>query len=76
MCLLRAGATDGTGAVPTTAPRREHQEAEPELARRVRQTLALGIAHYMGAFSRGGLAHDKVTRSMRLFAEKVMPRFG
>jgi hypothetical protein len=29
----------------------------------------------MGAFSRGGLAHDKVTRSMRLFAEKVMPRF-
>jgi hypothetical protein len=29
----------------------------------------------MGAFSRGGLPHEKVTRSMRLFAEKVMPRF-
>ena len=37
---------------------------------------ALGITHFMGAFSRGGLAHDKVTRSMRLFAEKVMPRFA
>jgi hypothetical protein len=30
----------------------------------------------MGAFSRGGLPHEKVTRSMRLFAEKVMPRFA
>jgi alkanesulfonate monooxygenase SsuD/methylene tetrahydromethanopterin reductase-like flavin-dependent oxidoreductase (luciferase family) len=37
---------------------------------------ALGVTHYMGAFSRGGLAHEKVTRSMRLFAEKVMPRFA
>ena len=37
---------------------------------------ALGITHYMGAFSRGGLAHDKVTRSMRGFAEQVMPRFA
>jgi natural product biosynthesis luciferase-like monooxygenase protein len=36
---------------------------------------ALGVSHFMGAFSRGGLAHDKVMRSMRLFAEKVMPRF-
>jgi len=27
-----------------------------------------------GAFSRGGLAHDKVIRSMRLFAEKVIPK--
>jgi hypothetical protein len=29
----------------------------------------------MGAFSRGGLAHDKVRHSLKLFAEKVMPRF-
>jgi natural product biosynthesis luciferase-like monooxygenase protein len=36
---------------------------------------ALGVSHFMGAFSRGGLAHEKVVRSMRLFAEKVMPRF-
>ena len=36
---------------------------------------ALGIDFMMGAFSRGGLAHDKVRRSMKLFAEKVMPRF-
>ncbi|HSE05445.1 MAG TPA: LLM class flavin-dependent oxidoreductase [Methylomirabilota bacterium] len=36
---------------------------------------ALGVSHFMGAFSRGGLPHDKVMRSMRLFAEKVMPRF-
>src|SRR6266481_963826 len=36
---------------------------------------ALGIDFMMGAFSRGGLPHDKVRRSMKLFAEKVMPRF-
>jgi len=29
---------------------------------------------HAGAFSRGGLAHDKVIRSMRLFAEKVIPK--
>ena len=32
------------------------------------------FSHFMGAFSRGGLAHDKVIRSMRLFAEKVIPK--
>jgi alkanesulfonate monooxygenase SsuD/methylene tetrahydromethanopterin reductase-like flavin-dependent oxidoreductase (luciferase family) len=37
---------------------------------------ALGVEHFMGAFSRGGLPHAKVVRSMRLFAEKVMPRFA
>jgi natural product biosynthesis luciferase-like monooxygenase protein len=37
---------------------------------------ALGIDFMMGAFSRGGLAHDKVRRSLKLFAEKVMPRFA
>jgi alkanesulfonate monooxygenase SsuD/methylene tetrahydromethanopterin reductase-like flavin-dependent oxidoreductase (luciferase family) len=34
----------------------------------------LGVSHFMGAFARGGLAHDKVVRSMRLFAEKVIPK--
>ncbi|MGH7277847.1 MAG: LLM class flavin-dependent oxidoreductase [Candidatus Rokuibacteriota bacterium] len=37
---------------------------------------SLGVAHVMGAFSRGGLAHAKVVTSMRLFAEKVMPRLA
>jgi alkanesulfonate monooxygenase SsuD/methylene tetrahydromethanopterin reductase-like flavin-dependent oxidoreductase (luciferase family) len=36
---------------------------------------ALDIDFMMGAFSRGGLAHDKVRHSLKLFAEKVMPRF-
>src|SRR2546426_8864069 len=31
---------------------------------------ALAVTYFMGAFSRGGLPHDKVVRSMRLFAEK------
>lgn len=35
---------------------------------------ALDVTYFMGAFSRGGLPHEKVTHSMRLFAEKVMPR--
>ncbi len=37
---------------------------------------ALGVTFFMGAFSRGGVAHEKVVRSMRLFAEKVMPRLA
>ena len=32
--------------------------------------------YFMGAFSRGGLGHDRVRRSLQLFAEKVMPRFA
>jgi natural product biosynthesis luciferase-like monooxygenase protein len=36
---------------------------------------ALGVTHFMGAFSRGGIPSAAVRRSMRLFAEKVMPRF-
>ena len=35
---------------------------------------ALDVTHFMGAFLRGGLAHDKIVRSMRLFAEKVLPK--
>ena len=46
-----------------------------EVADKVRaHREALGVTNVMGAFSRGGLPHEKVTRSMRLFAEKVMPR--
>lgn len=35
---------------------------------------ALGITYFMCSFSRGGVPHDRVVKSMRLFAEKVMPR--
>ncbi len=46
-----------------------------EVADKIRaHSEALGVTYFMGAFSRGGLPHDKVTHSMRLFAEKVMPR--
>lgn len=37
---------------------------------------ALGVTHFMGAFSRGGLPHEAVVRSMRLFGERVMPRLA
>ena len=37
---------------------------------------ALGVTHFMGAFSRGGVPSAAVRRSMRLFAEKVMPKFA
>jgi hypothetical protein len=30
--------------------------------------------NFMGAFARGGLAHDQVVRSMRCFAENVIPK--
>ncbi len=46
-----------------------------EVADKVRMHReTLGVTHLMGAFARGGVPHDAVTRSMRLFAEKVMPR--
>ncbi len=49
--------------------------APDEVADKIRMHVeALGVTHFMGAFSRGGLGHDKVMRSMRLFAEKVIPR--
>ncbi len=48
-----------------------------EVADKVRQHQeALGIDFMMGAFSRGGLSHEKVRRSLKLFGEKVMPRFA
>jgi len=46
-----------------------------EVADKIREHReALGVTLFMGAFSRGGLAHETVVRSMRLFAEKVMPK--
>lgn len=37
---------------------------------------ALGVTSFMGAFSRGMVDDAKVLRSMRLFGEKVIPRFA
>ena len=37
---------------------------------------ALGVRYFMGSFSRGMSDPAKVLRSMRLFGEKVLPRFG
>jgi len=37
---------------------------------------ALGVTYFMGSFSRGGVPHDRVLKSMRLFGEKVIPRLG
>ena len=37
---------------------------------------ALGITYFMASFNRGGIPHDRIVRSMRLFGEKVMPRFA
>jgi natural product biosynthesis luciferase-like monooxygenase protein len=46
-----------------------------EVADKIREHHeALGITYFMGSFSRGGVPHDKVLRSMRLFGEKVIPR--
>lgn len=36
---------------------------------------ALGITYFMGSFSRGMADPSRVLRSMRLFGEKVLPRF-
>src|SRR5439155_1012670 len=47
-----------------------------EVADKIRQHYeALGVTYFMGSFNRGGIPHDRIVRSMRLFGEKVMPRF-
>ena len=47
-----------------------------EVADKIRQHHeALGVTYFMGSFNRGGIPHDRIVRSMRLFGEKVMPRF-
>ena len=48
-----------------------------EVADKIRQHHeVLGVDFFMGAFSRGGLPHEKVRRSLELFADKVMPQFA
>jgi alkanesulfonate monooxygenase SsuD/methylene tetrahydromethanopterin reductase-like flavin-dependent oxidoreductase (luciferase family) len=37
---------------------------------------ALGITYFMGSFSRGMVDSAAILRSMRLFGEKVLPRFA
>ena len=42
---------------------------------RIKQTQAAGIDHVFGAFGFPGLPHEKVMRSIELFATEVMPNF-
>lgn len=45
------------------------------LVERLKQTQAAGINHVFGAFGFPGLPHEKVLRSIELFATRVMPNF-
>lgn len=40
----------------------------------LRESAAVGANFFVGGFKCGPMPHDKVKRSMRLFAEKVLPR--
>jgi alkanesulfonate monooxygenase SsuD/methylene tetrahydromethanopterin reductase-like flavin-dependent oxidoreductase (luciferase family) len=60
--LLEHGVNFGTPEQVTQKIRRLQEE--------------VGVNHYIGWFNVGGLPHDKVVRSMRLFAEQVMPAFA
>ncbi|MCI0809987.1 MAG: LLM class flavin-dependent oxidoreductase [Chloroflexi bacterium] len=42
---------------------------------RLKETQAAGINHVFGTFGFPGLAHEKVLRSIELFAKEVMPNF-
>ena len=42
---------------------------------RIKQTQAAGINHIFGNFGFAGLPHEKVMRSIELFATQVMPHF-
>ena len=42
---------------------------------RLKETQAAGINHVFGTFGFPGLPHEKVLRSIELFAKEVMPNF-
>ncbi len=42
---------------------------------RIKQTQEAGINHIFGNFGFAGLPHEKVMRSIELFATQVMPHF-
>lgn len=52
--------------------------SDPEGARNVIRALRddVGVKRFCCLMNTGGLEHDRVLRSMRLFAEEVMPEFG
>lgn len=43
---------------------------------KIKSLQAQGIDYFGCNFAMGGISHDKVLRSMQLFAEQVMPHFG
>jgi alkanesulfonate monooxygenase SsuD/methylene tetrahydromethanopterin reductase-like flavin-dependent oxidoreductase (luciferase family) len=46
-----------------------------QCAAKIKELQAQGIEYFGCNFAFGGLAHDKVKRSMELFAGEVMPHF-
>ena len=47
-----------------------------QAAAQIADLRAQGIEYFGCNFAMGGIPHDKVMRSMRLFADEVMPRFA
>ena len=72
-----AAAPAAVSASPAKAPPPESDYDGETTEITVREALrdAMGINHFNASFWFGDMEHDKVLRSMRLFAEEVMPRF-
>jgi hypothetical protein len=51
-----------------------HQPTASNGLHQIRETL--GIQQLMGWMNIGGMPHDKVLRSMRLFAERGLPKLS
>ena len=65
----RDAALKGRGAMPLL-------RGTPEVvAERLEQVRALGINHVFSSFGFPGLPHEKVIRSIEMFASEVMPHF-
>ena len=47
-----------------------------QCAAKIAELRAQGVEYFGCNFAMGGIPHDKVMRSMRLFADEVMPRFA
>ena len=46
-----------------------------QCAAKIAELRAQGVEYFGCNFAMGGIPHDKVMRSMQLFADEVMPRF-
>ena len=79
----RTASTNGAGRIRTELPlsfdyisdNRAFIGTPDQCSAKIAELRAQGVEYFGCNFAMGGIPHDKVMRSMQLFADEVMPRF-